>query len=122
MFAYMNGDDDKDGFKIHYPGIHIFRTEITGGVDVDADAVTGMALHLKNTGNGATWLNVPLRWETDANDVRTYIAGEFRLNLSQSQIDDGAYLRVYNRNPDTTVPYTMFIDRDDSSVNRDDSN
>ena len=122
MFAYMNGDDDKDGLKIHYPGIHIFRTEITGGVDVDADAVTGMALHLKNTGNGATWLNVPLRWETDANDVRTYIAGEFRLNLSQSQIDDGAYLRVYNRNPDTTVPYTMFIDRDDSSVNRDDSN
>ena len=122
MFAYMNGDGDKDGFQIHYPGIYIFRTEITGGVDVDADGVTGMALRIKNTGSGPDWFNVPLRWETDANDVRTYIEGEFRLVLNRSQVNDNAYLQVYNRNPDTRVPYTMFIDRDQSSVNRDDSN
>ena len=118
----MNGDGDKDGFQIHYPGTYIFRTEITGGVDVDADGVTGMALRLKNTGSGPGWFDVHLRWETDANDVRTYIEGEFRAVLSQSQISDGAYLQVYNRNPDTTVPYNMFIIRDDSSLNRDDSN
>ena len=63
MFAYMNGDGDKDGLKIHYPGIYIFRTEIAGGVDVDADGVTGMALRLKNTGSGQDWFDVPLRWE-----------------------------------------------------------
>ena len=57
MFGYINGDGDKDGFKIHYPGTYIFRTEITGGVD--ADAVTGMALRLKNTGSGADWLTFP---------------------------------------------------------------
>ena len=37
--------------------------------------------------------------------------------LNQSQINDNAYLQVYNRNPDTTVPYTMYIERDDSHVN-----
>ena len=112
MFAYMNGDGDKDGLKIHYPGIYIFRTEIAGGVDVDADGVTGMALRLKNTGSGPDWFDVPLRfdeWGADGQPI--FIAGEFRFNLGQSQIDDGAYLQVYNRNADTRVPYTMFIDR-----------
>ena len=119
----MNGDGDKDGFKIHYPGTYIFRTEITGGVDVDADGVTGMALRLKNTGNGANWLNVPLRFdERDADGLAIYIAGEFRLVLSQSQIDDSAYLQVYNRNSDTTVPYTMDIDRKDWHQQRDAGN
>ena len=123
MFAYMNGDGDKDGFKIHYPGTYIFRTEITGGVDVDADAVTGMALRLKNTSNGATWLDVPLRFdERGADGQPIFIAGEFRLNLGQSQINDGAYFQVYNRNPDTRVPYTMNIERNDSHTQRDDSN
>ena len=121
MFAYMNGDGDKDGFKIHYPGTYIFRTEITGGVDVDA--VTGMALRLKNTGSGADWFDVPLRFEERGADGQPiFIAGEFRFVLGQSQIDDGAYLQVYNRNPDTRVPYTMNIERNDSHTQRDDSN
>ena len=122
MFGYMNGDGDKDGLMIHYPGIYIFRTEISGGVNIDPDAVTGMALRMKNTGSGPDWYNVPLRWRQGSNADRTYIEGEFKLVMSQSQIDDGAYLQLYNRNPDTRVPYTMFIVRDDSSVNRDDSN
>ena len=121
MFAYMNGDGDKDGFKIHYPGRYIFRTEITGGADVDA--VTGMALRLKNTGSGADWYDVPLRFdERGADGQPIFIAGEFRFVLDQSQIDDGAYLQVYNRNPDTRVPYTMNIERNDSHTQRDDSN
>ena len=57
IFGYLNGNGDKDGFKIHYPGTYIFRTTIAGGVD--ADAVTGMALRLKNTGSGANWFDVP---------------------------------------------------------------
>ena len=60
ILGYLNGNGDKDGFKIHYPGIYIFRTEIAGGVD--ADAVTGMALRLKNTGSGSDWFDVPLRF------------------------------------------------------------
>ena len=119
MFAYMNGDGDKDGFKIHYPGTYIFRTLITGGVD--ADAVTGMALRYRHT--GGNWLDVNLRWEGGyALDERTYIEGEFKLVLNQQQVGNGRYLQIYNRNPDTTVPYTMFIDRDDSHTNGTPSN
>ena len=54
-------------------------------------------------------------WGADGQPI--FIAGEFRFNLGQSQIDDGAYLQVYNRNADTTVPYTMYIERDDSHQN-----
>ena len=49
IFGYLNGNGEKDGFKIVNPGIYIFRTVITGGVD--ADAVTGMALPL----HGKRW-------------------------------------------------------------------
>ena len=42
--------------------------------------------------------------------------------MSQSQIDDGAYLQVYNRNTDTTVPYNTVIDRKDGHTQRDDVN
>ena len=37
--------------------------------------------------------------------------------LSQSQVNANSYLQVYNRNADTTVPYTMYIERDDSHQN-----
>ena len=101
MFAYMNGDGDKDGFKIHYPGRYIFRTEITGGVD--ADAVTGMALRLKNTGSGADWFDVPLRFdERGADGQPIFIAGDFRFNLGQSQIDPTA--RICRFTTATLIP------------------
>ena len=114
LFGYLNGSGDKDGFKIHNPGTYIFRTEITGGID--ADAVTGMALRYRHT--GGNWLNVNLRWdERDANNNHIYIEGEFTLGLNQQQVGNGRYLQVYNRNADTSVPYAMYIERDDSHGN-----
>ena len=116
IFGYINGNGDKDGFKIVNPGTYIFRTTIGGGVD--ADAVTGMALRLKNTGSGANWFDVHLRFdERGADGQPIFIAGEFGLVLSQSQVNANSYLQVYNRNADTTVPYTMMIERDNSHVN-----
>ena len=119
IFGYLNGNGDKDGFKI----VTILEPTsseptITGGVD--ADAVTGMALRLKNTGSGPDWFDVNLRWdERGADGQPIFIAGEFGLVLNQSQVNANSYLQVYNRNADTTVPYTMYIERDDSNTQTD---
>ena len=87
MFAYMNGNGDKDGLKI----VTILESTSSGQKSLVVSmsmptAVTGMALRLKNTGSGADWFDVHLRFdERDADGQPIYIEGEFRLVLNRSQ-------------------------------------
>ena len=61
--------------------------------------------------------------ERDADEhLPIFIAGEFRLPLNGEQTNPDKYMQVYNRNRDTTVPYTMYIERDDSYTQRDAGN
>ena len=116
ILGYLNGNGDKDGFKIHNRGTYIFRTVITGGVDVDANAVTGMALRVtRNNGSGQDWFDVHLRWDdrdaeenlADLHRRRVQVAVERGADQSR-QVSAG--LQPQHLIP--RVPYTMYIERE----------